>query len=260
MLTGQVVDSQTRFEQLAARAAEGDGIPSLSRFLHEAGFYTMMVKPGTVHGSWPEGWDIFRFKRSLVAHDGDFSYRGPWFSYIAVTDQHAIWTAHTYLQENVPEDRLRFVHYQLVSSHTPFNRIPPYIENWDELGDGTIYNDRASEILTFNNTWGGGTQMDEGYSAAINYVLRSISGYVEKHMDHQRSPVIIILGDHQAQRPIRENDAGPGVPVHIASRDREITDAFIRRGFIPGMLEVPPPPHGHLADLYPLLLDVQHSP
>lgn len=260
LLTGQVVGSQTHFEQLAELARQ-EPIPSLPRTLHDRGYYTVAVKPGTVHGSWPEGWDIFRFERSLVAHDGDFNYRGPWFSYVAVTDQFAIWAAHEHIREarepgGVAEGRSAFVHYQLVSSHTPFNKIPWYIPDWQDLGDGSIYNEESHLIRHFNNSWGGGTEMDEGYTASIGYVLETIAGYVEKHLDNEENPVLIITGDHQAQRPIREQDAGPGVPVHVATRDEHIYEAFLAEGFEPGFFSVPPPPHRHLADLYPLLLRV----
>lgn len=257
VLTGQEIDRQPKFEELIRIAKEKE-LPSLSRMLHEGGYYTLMVKPGTVHGPWPEGWDLFRFERSLIAHDGDFNYHGPWFSYVAVTDQHALWTTAGHLAEvrspgGAAENRPVYVHYQLVSSHTPFNRIPPYIENWEDLGDGTVYHERSQEILTFNNTWGGGTELDEGYTASIAYVLTVLASYLEQFMDHERNPVLVFMGDHQPQRPIREQDAGPSVPVHIASRDREILAALEVEGYERGFYGSQLPPHGHMMDFYPMI-------
>jgi hypothetical protein len=257
VLTGQNVNSQPKFEELIHIARERE-LPSLARMLHEGGYYTLMVKPGTVHGSWPEGWDLFRFERSLVAHDGDFNYRGPWFSYVAITDQHALWTADRYLRgvrgpDGPAEDRPVYIHYQLVSSHTPFNRIPPYLENWEDLGDGTVYHERSQEILTFNNTWGGGTELDEGYTASIAYVLTVLASYLEQFMDHQANPILIFMGDHQPQRPIREQEAGPSVPVHIASRDRVILDALEAEGYDQGFYSLQLPPHGAMMDFYPMI-------
>lgn len=257
VLTGQLVDRQPKFEELLDISRERE-VPSLTRMLHEGGYYTLAVKPGTVHGSWPEGWELFRFENSLVAYEGDFNYRGPWFSYVAVTDQHALWTTHNYLErERQPggaaEDRPVYVHYQLVSSHTPFNRIPPYIENWEDLGDGSIYHERAEEILTFNNTWGGGTELDEGYSASIAYVLHVLAEYIERFLDHERDPILIFMGDHQPQRPIREQDAGASVPVHVASRDPELLRALKREGYERGLRTTQLPPHGHMMDFFPML-------
>lgn len=260
MLTGQNIDSQPRYEELLAISREQD-ISSLSRSLHEGGYHTLMVKPGTVHGSWPEGWDLFRFERSLVAHDGDFAYRGPWFSYVAVTDQYALWTGHNYLREargsgGVAEERPVYVHYQLVSSHTPFNRVPPYIDDWNRLGDGSIYHERSEEIRTFNNTWGGGTELDEGYTAAIAYTLTVLAEYIDRFLDHDEHPVLIIMGDHQPQRPIREHDAGASVPVHIASRDPEFLKALEHEGFERGMHGSQPAPHRPMMDFYPMLMRI----
>ncbi|TVR74021.1 MAG: hypothetical protein EA427_01470 [Spirochaetaceae bacterium] len=257
VLTGQHVDSQPRFAELLDISRER-AVPSLTRMLHEGGYYTLAVKPGTVHGSWPEGWDLFRFENSLVAHDGDFNYRGPWFSYVAVTDQHALWTTHNFLErerrsEAAVGDRPVYVHYQLVSSHTPFNRIPPYIESWDDLGDGTIYHDREEEILTFNNTWGGGTELDEGYSASIAYVLHVLTEYFAQYLDHERGPILIFMGDHQPQRPIREQDAGASVPVHIATRDHALLRALEREGYERGIRGTQPPPHAPMMDFFPML-------
>jgi hypothetical protein len=249
LLTGQWIDSQNAFEQLY----DAD-LPTLPGMLHDRGYYTLALKPGTVHGSWPEGWDIFRFEESMVAHDGDFEYVGPWFSYVAVTDQFALWKGHQRIQElrspGNAEDRPLLGYYQFVSSHTPFNKIPPLISDWSELGDGSVYNRREDEIRYFDNNWGGGTQMDEGYSTAISYVFESLADYVEDHMDLSGDPIIIVFGDHQAQRPIREEDAHLSVPIHVASRDADILARFEREGFAPGLKSPEEPPHRRMSEFF----------
>jgi hypothetical protein len=255
-LTGQWINAQPAFEELYDANA-----PTLTGVLQQGGYHTFTVRPGTVHGSWPEGWDLYRFEQALVAHDGDFAYRGPAFSYVAITDQYAIWSGHRHIVEAVSPggaaaDRPLLAYYQLVSSHTPFNRIPPVIESWDALGDGTVYRERAAETLLFDNTWSGGTEMIEGYSAAISYVLRSITKYVDELMFHERDPIIVIFGDHQAQRPIRENDAHLSVPIHIASRDPEILAPFLERGFEPGLISGEAPPHRDMSDFFPLFMEI----
>ncbi|MFP4151763.1 MAG: hypothetical protein ACLFR8_06760 [Alkalispirochaeta sp.] len=256
LLTGQWIDSQNAFLQLYEAP-----LPTLSSVLHEGGYYTLSLKPGTVHGSWPEGWDIFRFEESLVAHDGDFNYVGPWFSYVAITDQFTLWTAHNRIQELIApggaaEERPVLAYYQLVSSHTPFNKIPPFIESWDALGDGSVYNDRADEIRYFDNDWGGGTEMDEGYSTAISYVFESLAAYIEEYLDESREPIIIVFGDHQAQRPIREQDAHLSVPIHVASTDPEILARFEAEGFRPGIDGGQRPPHPRMSSFFPSFLRI----
>lgn len=255
-LSGQWINSQTRFEQLYDAS-----VSTLSGVLHEGGYYTFTVRPGTVHGQWPEGWDLYRFEDALVAYEGDFGYRGPGFSYVPITDQYAVWKAHHHLEDARDsglwgEDRPLLVYYQLVSSHTPFNRIPPFIENWEELGDGSIYHERSDEILTFNNTWGGGTELDEGFVASISYVFTVLTDYIDRFVDHSRDPVFIVFGDHQPQRPIREQDAHLSVPIHIASRDAEILERFAARGFEPGMRGKQEPPHARMSEFFPMFVDI----
>lgn len=255
-LTGQWIPSQPAFEELY-----GAELPTLTGVLQEGGYHTFTVRPGTVHNSWPEGWDLYRFERSLVAHDGDFDYRGPWFSYVAITDQYALWAGHAYLEDAIAPggaaaDRPVLAYYQLVSSHTPFNRIPPIIEDWNELGDGTVYERRSDEIKRFNNSWTGGSELVEGYIAAISYVFQSLTKYVTDLLPVDRSPIVIVFGDHQAQRPIREPDAHLSTPIHIASRDPAILEAFLDRGFQRGMVSDEQPPHRSMASFFPLFLEV----
>lgn len=182
---------------------------------------------------------------------------GPWFSYVPVTDQFAIWTGEKRIREltqpgGPASGRPVLAYFQLVSSHTPFNKIPPLIEDWDQLGNGDIYTQRAAEIRLFDNTWTGGTQLDEGYVAALGYVFDVLSDYVDRVMDRSRSPVIIVFGDHQPQRPIRSRDAVLSVPIHVASRDPEILRLFAEQGFEPGMVGSQQPPHAAMDTFFPM--------
>lgn len=255
-LTGQWIDSQAAFEELYDA-----GLPSLTGYLQEGGYHTFTARPGTVHGAWPEGWELYRFEEALVAFDGDFDYVGPWFSYVPITDQFAIWTTHEYITRAIAPggpaaERPLLAYYQLVSSHTPFNRIPPIIEDWQALGNGSIYLEREDEVATFDNTWTGGTELIEGYTAAITYVLQTIAKYVREEMYLERDPVIIIFGDHQAQRPIREQNAHLSVPIHIAARDPAVLQRFRERGFAPGMRSDEAPPHRDMSSFFPLFVEV----
>ena len=250
LLTGQWIATQQSFEQLY-----GAGLPTLTGLLHDGGYYTFTVRPGTVHGEWPEGWDIYRFDESMLAYGRQIGYRGPVFSYVATPDQYSIWRTHRRIGElrapgGEAEDRPLLAYYQLVSSHTPFNRIPPVIDDWDMLGGGEIYSQRSDEILTFNNTWTGGTQMDEGYVASLRYVFDVIAKYIEELMDHDSEPIIVILGDHQPQRPIREHDATMSVPIHVASRDADLIDAFRSVGYTDGLHGDAPVPHALMSEFF----------
>jgi hypothetical protein len=232
--------------------------------LHEGGYYTFTVRPGTVHSSWPEAWELYRFEEALVAHDGDFKYVGPWFSYVPVTDQYAIWTGHKRIEEltapgGAAADTPLLAYYQLVSSHTPFNKIPPIIEDWEELGNGDVYNRRSDEIQRFDNSWTGGTELVEGYVAAQNYTFEVITKYIDELMDHERSPIVIAFGDHQAQRPIRSPNAALSVPIHVASRDPGVLALFEERGFQRGMRSTAPPPHMDMSDFFRMFTELARS-
>lgn len=259
LLTGRLINSQARFKQLYELE-----LPTLTGMLQEGGYYTLTMRPGTVHSSWPEGWDLYRFEESFVAHDGDFGYAGPWFSYVPVTDQYTIWTAHNRIREltaptGAAAEKPFLVYYQLVSSHTPFNKIPPIIEDWDSLGDGDIYNRRSSEIRRFDNSWTGGTELVEGYIAAVSYVLEVLTDYVSRIMDHSRDPIIIVMGDHQAQPPIRGPENIKSVPIHVASRDEIILRRFAERGFETGMVGTQEPPHRHMSEFFSMFADLARS-
>jgi hypothetical protein len=147
-------------------------------------------------------------------------------------------------------------YYQLVSSHTPFNKIPPFINNWEELGNGEIYNRLLDQVQRFDNTWTGGSELDEGYVAAISYVYQVLTDYIDRIMDHSRRPILIIYGDHQPQRPIRSSASIFSVPVHVASRDPEVLDLFAAHGFEAGLRSRQPLPHQRMDRFFPMFAQI----
>ncbi|MFN2311544.1 MAG: sulfatase-like hydrolase/transferase [Spirochaetia bacterium] len=255
LMTGQLINTQPAF----LRLIEQEDLPSLPSVLQDGGYHTLMVRPGTVHGRWNNEADFYGYSDTMIPYDGDFTYRGPGFSYVPVTDQFAFWSAHQRLQKTQgtggpANGRPLYVNYQLVSSHTPFNRIPPYLENWEELGDGTVY--RELEVRTFDNTWGRGNELDEGYIAALDYVMAVIQGYITQFFPKDDNSLILITGDHQPQRPIRERDAHLSVPIHVLSRDPALLEPWLEQGLQPGFVPRQAPPHPHMTSFFPRFLEV----
>ena len=75
-------------------------------------------------------------------------------------------------------------------------------------------------------------------------------------MEFDRDPIIIVFGDHQAQRPIREQTAFFSTPIHVASRDPEILALFEREGFRPGLDGGQAPPHPPMSAFFPLFMRI----
>ena len=256
LFSGQWIDSQEKFEEFAVA-----GLPTLSGLLHDSGYHTVTVRPGTIHGDWPEGWELYQFDDAIISYDGGFGFEGPWFSFVPVTDQFALWTGYNRVQELVQPggpgaDGPTFVYYQLVSTHTPFTRIPPVIDDWSTLGDGSIYRERSDEIRRFDNSWTGGNELDEGYVAAFEYEFAVVSDYVDRFVDHSRDPIFVFYGDHQPQRPIRPRDALRSTPFHVASRDESVLELFRSHGFQAGMVGTQPAPHPRMDSFFAMFRDI----
>ncbi len=125
--------------------------------------------------------------------------------------------------------------YTLVSSHAPFSRIPAYIDDWDRLGDGSIYN--AAPNLLFNNGWIRGEAYDEGYAASIRYDITVLTEYLTRFL--HGNELVVVVGDHQPKFPVTVRDAPFTVPLHIISRDPKLLAPLARMGFTPGLVPAP---------------------
>jgi arylsulfatase A-like enzyme len=235
LLTGIRIDSQQKYKALLQSNA-----PSLPKLFQEAGYNTLLAAPGTVHGSWEEVRLFYGFDEDMLG--SDYVYNGPGFSFVPITDQ------------RLKKDEITacFVEYILVSSHGPFNRIPPYIENWEELGDGSIYNDLPMQY--FDNDWYTGREYDEGYEAAIRYVLKVITEYLVQFIDDET--LVVIVGDHQPKFPITERGSPLSVPVHVISRDRSLIELLVGHGYVESLIPSQSPPHPGMETFYQTFMDV----
>ncbi|MFW6355622.1 MAG: hypothetical protein ACOC2Y_02785 [Spirochaetota bacterium] len=233
-LTGRDVENQADYDAVMSSDSR-----TLSGFFADAGYLTLLSMPGTIHGEWPEAQTFYRFEEVILGDD--FDYVGPQFSFVWVPDQLAVAQAYDRLRALRARDPSRpaYAQHVLVSSHAPYNRIPPYLTDWGRLGNGAIYNE--VDISTYDNDWLRGSEFLPGYSEAVIYSLDVVFGFLTSVVDED--VVAIVTGDHQPGPQVRPPGAGPEVPIHIIARDQGLVDSFADLGFSEGLIPSTVPPH-----------------
>ncbi len=227
LVTGIEVDTQAKFNKVLE-----EGTRNLTHILGEKGYTTVFSSPATK--AIPDDQKRFySFSRFVLS--GDFGYQGPYFVFGDMPDQFQI----NHIRKNVlPElESPLFIEFMLVSSHVPWNYIPPVIEDWSRIDDGSIYYDRSRNTF-YDNSWAMGSELFEGYTHSLRYVLEVITDYLVTYI--AGNDLVILVGDHQPKFPVSEEDAGFGVPLHIISRNREYLKPFTRFGYVTGFI----PPEG----------------
>jgi hypothetical protein len=228
--TGVWLPDQLRYNYLL-----GSRVRPLAEYFNRAGYRSVSVMPGTTM-PWPEG-AYFAYRQTYYARD--LAYRGPPFAWSPMPDQFAL---HRILAaEILPRQQPLFIRYVLTSTHAPFNRLPPYLEDWSLLGDGAVFH--RLEPRTFPVNWPDLQGAAEAYLAAVAYELQVLEGFLARAV--RGEALVVVVGDHQ---PVvhRAGVQPPWlVPVHLISRDRGLLAPFEELGYRPGMLPDPaPPPKG----------------
>ncbi|MDO9524869.1 MAG: sulfatase-like hydrolase/transferase, partial [Gemmobacter sp.] len=177
-------------DQIRYRASLVSGRQSLFHLAARSGFQTAAVMP-QITLNWPEaafmGFDnVFASK--------DLGYRGQPFNWVTMPDQFTF-AALDRLVRDTPSDRPRFVQIATGSSHAPWVPVPRMVD-WDQIGDGQIFNEMAAQGDTPDVVWRDHDRVRAQYRLAIDYALQVVLSYAERHADDP--PLIIILGDHQA--------------------------------------------------------------
>ncbi len=207
--------------------------------------------PGTTF-PWPEG-EVFGYQKKYYAWN--FDYKGPKYGWSPMPDQYVL--DYIYRKEVANRSQPLFIEYVLITSHAPFHLQPPYLEDWSQIDDGTIFHKK--DPITFPIVWPDLSQAGEAYITSIAYELKVIKAYLEQYVDD--SALVIILGDHQPNPQITGENRPWSVPIHIISRNRDLLEPFTARGYTPGMVPRQPLPHpGMETFLYSFLQDFSTPP
>lgn len=217
----------------------------LAAYFRRSGYRTVSVMPGT-RFAFPEG-AYFGYEQAYYARH--FPYRGPTFGWAPMPDQFVLdWVRR---REFAGRHQPLFVRYVLISSHASFSIQPPFIADWDSIGDGSIYNERPP--VQYPIRWPDLHNAGEAYLRSLDYEFAMLGDYLARYV--AGDSLIVILGDHQPNLQL----TGPGepwsVPVHVVSRNPRLLAPFRRRGYTPGLIPAQPPPHAGMETFMPGFLE-----
>jgi hypothetical protein len=213
----------------------------MAAYLRRSGYRTVSVMPGS-RFPFPEG---AYFDYEQVYYARDFDYRGPTFGWAPMPDQYVLdWVRR---REFTRRRQPLFVRYVLISSHAAFNIQPPFIPNWDLIGDGSIYNMRPS--INYPIYWPDLKNAGEAYLRSLDYEFETLGDYLARYVTFES--LIIILGDHQPNLQLTEPKEPWSVPVHVISTNPRLLEPFRKRGYTPGLIPDQPPPHAGMETFLP---------
>ncbi|GAB4540944.1 MAG: hypothetical protein Kow0063_31300 [Anaerolineae bacterium] len=112
------------------------------------------------------------------------------------------------------------------NSHYPWVPLPEVVDDWRTLNQETAEEPVALPEPILHEV------RRSNYFKSIEYELRFLIDFIAEKGDDRS--IFVLIGDHQPQRVSRHND-GFETPVHIISRDRGLTDAFLEYGFVRGL-------------------------
>lgn len=226
---------------------------NLVRLFARHGHRTISLQPG-LQAPWPEG-RFYNFDQLLDAEA--LAWRGPAFGFWRIPDQYSL--ARLDAGEAVAvaggEHRPRFVVFATISSHLPFDPVPPLQPDWDRLlGDTPFDSDAVDSALDRRPDW---LALREPYLRSLSYSLGWLSQWLQRPAVRER--LVIVVGDHQPAASVAGRDASWNVPVHVISADPVVTASLQAAGFEPGLLPAGPA-SGDMPWLLGRLLDALGKP
>jgi len=226
LLAGIDASDPTRYDLLLTTRR-----PSLVRHFRDHGYDAIALMPG-LRADWAEG-AFYGF--SAILDSRSLGYAGPEFGFWRIPDQYAL--ARLDRAAIRPHHRRpAFVFFPTITSHIPFQPVPPYQPDWDRvLGDEPF--DRASVARSTAGLpdW---DRLAPAYVETIGYAYDWLAGYLRRPAG--RDFVMIVVGDHQPVATVAGARASWEVPVHVIAGRDDILDPLIEAGFRPGVAPARP--------------------
>ncbi|WP_433528028.1 sulfatase [Micromonospora sp. CA-263727] len=214
LLSGLWIDNNQRHKSLLA----SDRF-TLGEAFQRASWRTVGVMPA-VNQAWPEG----KFYGYEQFYSGpDMGYQGPKFAFAPMPDQFAIHTFHQ--RERVgPRDRPVMAELALVSSHSPWTKVPSLVD-WDDIDDGEVFRHGIIGTPT--------AQARTGYRHSISYTVRTLISYLETYGDDDT--VLVFVGDHQPAPVVTGENPSADVPIHLIAKDPAVLERIADWGWQDGL-------------------------
>ncbi|GAB5447100.1 sulfatase [Gymnodinialimonas sp.] len=200
--------------QVSYRAALASGRETLFHHAANAGLRTATVMP-QITLDWPEAL-VMGFEDILVFDD--LGYAGLPFNWVTMPDQYTLSALDRLLRDG-SDPRHLFAQVALISSHAPWVPVPDILP-WEDIGDGTVFNDVAASGDPPAVVWRDYDRVRAQYRLAVDYALQAVFEYAILHADDP--PLMIIMGDHQTGDRFGL-DARREVPVHIVGPAHLVT-------------------------------------
>jgi hypothetical protein len=240
MQSGVWVNSRRRYAQLTASNRF-----TLSDAFKRAGWRTVDDVPSN-NRFWAPGKTFYHYDK--VYDRRDVGYHGPTFAYASMPDQYVL----AALQRNEFARQHRrpvFAEVDLVSSHTPWTRIPSMIP-WNKVGNGSIYNripvkHTSRDSLTVNAAWAwlqknGSAPVRAAYGQSIQYTMSALTSFVQHF--HDPNLVVIALGDHQPWTIVSGQQPSHEVPISVITKDQSVLKRISGWGWNNGLKPNPNAP------------------
>jgi hypothetical protein len=144
-----------------------------------------------------------------------------------------------------------FVEVILTGSHAAFDVQASYIDDWDRIGDGSVFH--TLPPVVFPVEWADLSAASPAYSAAIAHEIALLKDFTRRFLDG--SELVVIVGDHQPCVELVGTDQPWSVPVHVISGNPGFIREFTDRGYTPGMMPMQTLPHPGMETLFWDLLE-----
>lgn len=221
VLSGVWLDTQFRYDMMLASGRE-----TLIDDFQRIGHRTVAVMPAITE-AWPEG-DEFGYEE--VYTHADIEYAGPPFNWVTMPDQFTWSFFENRIRKN--DERPIFAELALISSHAPWTPILPVLEDWDGIGNGSVFMRFADSGESPAELWRDVERVRDHYAMSIEYAVSTMVSYAERYVDERT--LLVLLGDHQPASLITGEGAPWNVPVHVISGDYGLVEPFIDWGFVEG--------------------------
>jgi hypothetical protein len=136
-----------------------------------------------------------------------------------------------------PDRRPIFAEVDLVSSHTPWTRIPQLID-WSNVGNGAVFNSSPPDPIAA--VWSDPARVRTAYGRSIEYTMNTLVSFVQRYGDDNL--VLVVLGDHQPSTIVTGQGASHDVPISVIAHDPAVLDQITGWGWKDGMRPSPQAP------------------